>query len=144
MKSINPYLNFNGNCEEAFKFYQSVFGGELDIVRYKDLNDNMGLTGDNLNLIGNVTLPLVGDTLLYGGDVPEIFNAPVKTGNQLQINIETESVDEAERLFKGLSDGGEVKMPLEKTEWAEKFGLCSDKFDVQWMVMYTGNKNQAL
>lgn len=140
MKSVNPYINFNGNAEEAFKFYQSVFGGELQMVRYKDLENNMGLTGDDLNKIGNVVLPLVGETLLYGGDVPEPFGQPVEGGNKFQINIETESVEEAERLFNDLSEGGEIKMSLQETEWAEKFGLCSDKFDVQWMVMYTGEK----
>jgi|SRR5699024_4387775 len=140
MKSVNPYINFNGNCEEAFTFYQSVFGGEFQMQRYGDLEDNMGLEGDDLNLIGNVMLPLVGDTVLYGGDVPEVFGAPAEAGNQLQINIETESAEEAERLYNGLSDGGETKMPLEEAEWAEKFGMCTDKFGVEWMVMFTGDK----
>lgn len=140
MKSVNPYINFNGNAEEAFEFYQSVFGGELQIVRYKDLENNMGLTGEDLNQIGNATLPLVGDTLLYGGDVPEPFGQPVEAGNQFQINLETESAEEAEQLFNDLSDGGEVKMPLQEAEWAERFGMFSDRFGVQWMVMYTGEK----
>lgn len=140
MKSVNPYINFNGNCEEAFEFYQSVFGGELDLVRYKDLDNQMGLTGEDLNMIGNVSLPLVGDTLLYGSDTPEPFGQPVQGGNKFQINIETESAEEAERLFNALSDGGEVIMPLQGTEWAEKFSMFSDRFDVQWMVMYTGDK----
>lgn len=140
MKSINPYINFNGNCEEAFEFYQSVFGGELQLVRYGELENNMGLKGDDLNLIGNVMLPLVGDTVLYGGDVPKVFGAPAEAGNQLQINIETESADEAKQLFSSLSAGGETKMPLQETEWAERFGSCIDKFGVQWMVMYSGSK----
>lgn len=140
MKSVNPYINFNGNCEEAFTFYQSVFGGELELVRYKDLENNMGLQGDDLNLIGNVVLPLVGGTLLYGGDIPEVFGTPAKAGNQLQINIEAESVEEANKLFKGLSKGGEIKMPLQETEWAESFSMFADKFGVQWMVMFTGDR----
>lgn len=140
MKSVNPYINFNGNCEEAFEFYQSVFGGELQMQRYGDLEDNMGLEGDDLNQIGNVALPMVGETMLYGSDVPEAFGAPVEAGSKFQINIETESTEEAERFFNDLSDGGEVKMPLQETEWAESFGMCTDQFDVQWLVMYTGNK----
>ena len=140
MKSVNPYINFNGNCEEAFKFYQSVFGGELQIIRYRDLEDNMGLKGKDLDMIGNVTLPLVGDTLLYGGDVPEVFNSPVESANQLQINIEAESAEEANQLFRKLSDGGKVTMPIQETEWAERFGMCADKYEVQWMMMYTGVK----
>ena len=141
MKSVNPYINFNGNAEEAFRFYQSVFGGELQMVRYKDLADNMGLTGDDLNLIGNITLPMVGGTVLYGGDVPEQFGQPVEAGSKFQINIEAESAEEANRLFNDLSDGGKAFMPLQETEWAEKFGMLSDRFDVQWMIMYTGKKN---
>lgn len=141
MKSVNPYIDFNGNAEEAFKFYQTVFGGELQMIRYKDLKNDMGLTGEELNQIGNAVLPLVGGTLLYGGDVPESFGQAIKAGNQLQINIETESADEAEHLFNALSDGGEVKMQVQETEWAEKFGMLSDRFGVRWMIMFTGEKN---
>ena len=140
MKSVNPYINFNGSCEEAFTFYQSVFGGELQLVRYGELENNMGLKGDDLNQVGNVALPMVGETMLYGSDVPEAFGAPVESGNQHQINIETESADEAERLFNALSEGGDVKMPLEQTEWAESFGMCTDQFGVEWLVMFAGDK----
>lgn len=140
MKSINPYINFNENCEEAFKFYQSVFGGELQIARYKDLENQMGLEGDDLNKIANVSLPLIGDTLLYGSDTPDPVNYGIEMGNDMQINIEAESVEEAEQLFNGLSDGGEVSMPLQETEWAERFTMFDDKFGVQWMIMYSGAK----
>lgn len=140
MKSVNPYINFNGNCEEAFNFYQNVFGGELQLVRYKDMDNQMGLTGEGLNKIANVALPLVGDTVLYGSDTPDPENYGVKAGDQVQINIETESAEETERLFNDLTAGGDVKMPLEETEWAERFGMLADKFGVQWMVNYSGNK----
>lgn len=140
MKSVNPYLNFNGNAEAAFKFYQSVFGGELQIVRYKDLDDKMGLAGEALNKVANVTLPIVGDTLLYGSDVPEQIAQSVKIGNHIQINIETESIAEAEQLFNALSDKGKINMPLQETAWAERFSMFFDQFGVQWMVMFTGNK----
>ena len=139
MKAVNPYLNFNGNCEAAFTFYQNVFGGDLQLIRYKDLKDNMGLKGDELNLVGNATLPLVGNTLLYGGDVPPAFHQPITAGNKYQINIETESIQEAKRLFEALSEGGQTKMSLQPTEWAERFGILIDRFEVEWMVMYTGN-----
>lgn len=140
MKSINPYLNFNGNAVEAFKFYQQVFGGEVQSIRYKDLSDNMGLAGDDLNLVANAMLPIVGETVLYGGDVPDMFNQPVKAGNNIDINIEADSIEEAEQLFNALSDGGKVMMSFQETEWAERFGQCADRFGVQWMVMFTGNK----
>jgi PhnB protein len=141
MKSVNPYIHFNGNCEEAFKFYRNIFGGELRMVRYKDLENNMNLTGDDLNLIGNAYLPLVSNTHLYGDDTLEALGRPIESGNQFEINIETESAEEAKRLFNALLEGGEVKMALHQTEWAEKFGMISDKFSVQWMVMFAGGKN---
>lgn len=141
MKSINPYLNFNGNAEEAFKFYQQVFGGEVQSIRYKDLGDNMGLTADDdLNMVANAMLPIVGDTVLYGSDVPGMFNQPAKAGNNIEINIEADSIEEAEQLFNALSEGGKIMMPFQETEWAERFGQCADRFGVQWMVMFTGDK----
>lgn len=141
MKSVSPYINFNGNCEEAFKFYQSVFGGELHITRYKDLENKMGLEGDGLNKIANVSLPLINGMQLYGSDTPDTENFGVKAGDHIQINLETESAEEAEHIFKGLSKDGEIKMPLNKTEWAESFGMIADKYNVQWMVMYSGETN---
>src|SRR5699024_4279439 len=100
-----------------------------------------GLTDTNqLNQIGNAALPIVGKTLLYGSDVPEAFGQPVKAGTNHEINIEAESIEETENLFNKLSKDGKVKMPLQETEWAERFGSLSDKFGVQWIVMFTGNK----
>jgi PhnB protein len=141
MKSVNPYINFNGNCEEAFEFYQSVFGGELRIVRFRDMENDMGVTGDDRNKIANIALPLNENTLLLGSDVLESFGQPVEAGNRFQIHLEAESVKEVEQLFNDLSNDAEVKMPLQQTEWAEKFGMCADKFGVQWMMMYSGKNN---
>ncbi len=144
MKSINPYLNFNGNAEDAFKFYQRIFGGEVEMVRYADLNHNMGLTGDDLNMVANAMLPIVGDTMLYGSDIPMKFRQEVQQSDNMhdkvQINIEADSVEEGEQLFNALSDGGKVTMAFQETEWAERFGQCEDLYGIQWMVMFTGNK----
>ena len=139
MKSVNPYLNFNGNCEDAFEFYQSVFGGELDITRFKDMGDNMGASGEDLNKVANVVLPIGGGTVLLGSDVMGSWGQSYTPGNNFYINLEPESTNETEHLFNKLSDGGEATMPLEETEWAEHFGMCTDKFGIQWMVNYTGN-----
>ncbi len=139
MKQVNPYLNFNGNTEEAFKFYQSVFGGELQIVRFKDLGNDMGATGDDLNKIANIALPLGEDTLLMGDDGPAVSGQPFTEGNNFSINLETENAEEIEKLFDRLSEGGQATMPLQQTEWAEKFGMCTDKFGIQWLLSYTGN-----
>lgn len=140
MKAVNPYLNFGGNTEEAFKFYQTVFGGELRIVRFKDFGDNgMGVPDKDLNKIAHIALPLGEHCLLMGTDTLEPMGQVLTVGNNFSITLEPESEEEAERLFNGLSDGGKVAMPLAKTEWAEKYGMCTDKFGVQWMVNYTGN-----
>lgn len=139
MKAVNPYLNFDGNTEEAFKFYQSVFGGELQITRFKDMADTMGANGEDLNKIANIALPLNGDTMLMGTDLLESMGQKLTMGNNFSITLETDSAEEAEELFNKLSDGGEVQMPLMQTEWAEKYGDCIDKFGIHWMVNYTGD-----
>ena len=136
MKSVNPYLNFNGNTEEVFTFYQTVFGGELQIDRYKDLDDNMGATGDDLNKIANVMLPIGGGTMLFGSDVLEFTGQTPQPGNNFYIQLETESEEETKRLFSGLSAGGSVEMPLENTGWARQFGMLTDKYGIKWMVYY--------
>ena len=136
MKSANPYLNFNGNAEEAFTFYQTIFGGELVIDRYKDLTDNMGASGDDLNKIANVMLPIGERATLFGSDVLEITGQTHQIGNNFYIQLETESTEETERLFNGLSSGGNVEMPLQNTGWAQQFGMLTDKYGIQWMVYY--------
>jgi PhnB protein len=139
MKAVNPYINFDGNTEEAFKFYQTVFGGELQITRYKDMADDMGANGEDLNKIANIALPLNENTVLMGTDVLESMGQNLTIGNNFSITLETDSADEAEELFDKLSDGGEVQMPLMETEWAEKYGDFIDKFGIHWMINYTGN-----
>jgi PhnB protein len=140
MKTANPYLNFNGNTEEAFNFYRSVFGGELtDLLRYRDFGDSMGATGDDLDRIAHVALPLGPDNILMGTDHLEGFGEPVSFGTNFHIALEADDGAEAERLFAALSEGGRVQMPLQPTEWAEKYGQCVDRYGVQWMVMHTGN-----
>lgn len=143
MTTVNPYLNFSGNAEEAFEFYQSVFGGELQIVLYKDLEDDMGATGGDLEKIAHVALPIGADTRLLGSDVLESFGPSVTTGDNFYINLETESAEETERLFSALSEDGDIEMTLQDTGWAEQFGMCTDKFGVQWMVNYPGDTADA-
>lgn len=143
MKSVNPYLNFNDNTEEAFEFYQSIFGGELQITRFKDMADNMGATGENLDKIANIMLPLTGDTVLMGTDVLDSMDQKLTIGNNFSITLEVDSTEEAEELFNKLSDGGKIQMPLMETEWAERYGALTDKFGIQWMVNYTGDVDFA-
>jgi PhnB protein len=140
MKALSPYLNFAGDTEDAFRFYQTVFGGELQIVRFRDFNGNaMRVPEQYLDKIAHAALALVGDNMLMGTDTLESFGQKLTSGNNFHITLETESAQEAEKLFNALSGGGEIAMPLAQTEWAEKYGICTDKFGVGWMVNYTGN-----
>lgn len=138
MKSISPYLTFNGKTEEAFTFYQSVFGGEPRIDRYKDLEDPMGAAGDDLNKIANVELKIGANITLYGSDMISGSHQPLIEGNNISLHLEIESEEKTEALFSKLSNGGTVTMPLMDTGWARMFGMCNDKFGINWMVYYPG------
>lgn len=140
MKTVNPYLNFDGNTEEAFTFYRSVFGGEfLAVVRFRDFGDNaMGVPEKDLDRIAHIALP-IGTNVLMGTDALESLGQSLTVGNNFYITLEAETADEADGLFEELAAGGRTEMPLQRTEWAEKYGMCSDRFGVQWMVSYTGS-----
>lgn len=147
MASINPYLTFPGNCEEAFNFYKSVFGGEFPYIgRFKDMppmkdengNDCGPSSGSDDNKIMHVSLP-IGNTYLMGSDSSEAWGPATVIGNNFQISINAESREEADRLFNGLSAGGKVTMPMEKTFWGAYFGMFTDKFGIQWMVNFDEN-----
>jgi PhnB protein len=140
MRSVNPYLNFPGTTEEAFEFYRSVFGGEFSgLTRYRDFPDNgMGVPEPMLDKIANIALPLGAETVLMGTDVIE-GQGPLVVGNNVYIHLEVDAAEEASRVFDRLSSGGTTFMPVQRTEWAEKYGICADRFSVLWMVMYTGD-----
>lgn len=140
MKSVNPYLNFDGNTEEAFDFYRSAFGGEFgDIVRFRDMGDTMGVSEDEMDLIAHMSLPLGNGTVLMGTDVPPSMQMKLSIGNNVYIQFEADSAEEARQLFRALSDGGSVEMDLQKTEWAELYASWTDRYGVRWMVTYTGD-----
>jgi PhnB protein len=143
MISINPYLNFAGNTAEAFTFYKSVFGGDFagPMLRFRDFGENvMGVPESDMDKIAHVALPIQGQQMLMGSDVPSNQPAPA-AGSNFYIMLDAESAEETERVFKALSEGGNVEMPLAKTEWAEKYGMCRDKFGTPWMLNFTGNVN---
>jgi PhnB protein len=136
MTMINPYLTFNGNCEEAFNFYRSVFGGEfLRIVRFKDDPSEQPMPEGQREKIMHIALPIGQETVLMASDRPDVFG-PVTIGSNFSISIHTESEEETDNLFKGLSAGGQVAMSLHKTFWNAYFGMLTDKFGIQWMVSY--------
>lgn len=137
MAQLNPYLTFNGNCEAAFLFYQSVFGGEFSYIgKFKDMPSEQPLPDEVSNLIMHVSLPISKETNLFGSDANEHFGQTATAGTNFAVSINADSEAEAKRLFDGLSAGGQVTMLLEKTFWGALFGMFTDKFGIQWMVNY--------
>lgn len=141
MQAANPYLMFDGNAEEAFAFYKSLFGGEFAVkVRFKDMGGGPpGATPAELERIAHVALPIGRDDVLMGSDIIPSLGHTLIVGNNFHLGLSPESSEEADRLFRGLSAGGTVLMEPRRTEWAEKHGMCVDRFGIQWMVTYTGS-----
>ena len=134
MARINPHINFNGNCEDAFTFYKSVFGGEFArIVRFKDMAEAGHFTSSEADKIMHIALP-IGKNVLMANDVPEILGKVNENENRSKISISTESKDEADKLFNGLSAGGSIEMPMSDSPWGSYFGMFRDKYGIEWMV----------
>jgi PhnB protein len=141
MTLVNVYLNFDGNCEDAFNFYKSVFGGEFSYIgKYKDMPPQEGmpaLTAEEGNKIMHVGLPISKETALMGSDAGGAWCGKVEQGNNFSISITADSKTEADRFFNGLSAGGNVTMPMNKTFWGDYFGMFTDKFGINWMVSFS-------
>lgn len=138
MARVSTYLNFPRETETAFTFYKSVFGTEFSapIARFKDIPpqpDQPPLPEADKNLVMHVALPILGGHVLMGTDAPESGGFVLKTGNNIYINLEPDTRSETRRLFKALSEGGNVEMPLQEMFWGGYFGSLVDKFGVHWM-----------
>ena len=142
MALINPHINFNGNAEEAFNFYKSVFGGEFaKIMRFKDLASTEFRVAENeANKIMHIALP-IGQNILMGNDVPESMGPVNENENRSKIAISAESREEADKLFSGLSAGGNIEMPIDDSPWDSYFGMFRDKFGIEWMVDFDPKYN---
>jgi len=141
MATLNPYLNFAGNTEEAFNFYKSVLGGEfLVIQRFKDTPQAGNFSEADGNKIMHVSLPVGKGNILMGTDTLESQGHQLNMGNNISLSLSPESEAETEKLFKGLSAGGTVLQPLEKAFWGAYFGMFIDKFGITWMVNYDMNQ----
>ena len=143
MATLSPYINFRGNCEEAFSFYKSVFGGDFGMVsRYKDMPPTEAghMSGIDGEKIMHISIPISKETWLMGSDIGGEWAKHTVDGNNIQISINAETEDEAKKIFNGLSAGGRVNMPLEKTFWGALFGMFTDKFGINWMVNYDYNQ----
>jgi PhnB protein len=138
MATLNPYLNFQGNTEEAFNFYKSVFGGEfVALMRFKDTPEADKIPAHEQDKIMHIALPIGKDNILMGTDTLESMGQTLQAGNNMSLAIGADSEEEANKLFKGLSAGGQVTMPLEKAFWGDYFGMLTDKFGIQWMVSFS-------
>lgn len=137
MPSINPYINFNGNAEEAFIFYKSVFGGEFgQIVRFKDIaSAEFPVPEAEAEKIMRIVLP-IGNSMLIANDVPEIMGRVNENENRSKIAVSAASREEAEKLFNGLSAGGTVEMPMSESPWGSYFAGFRDKYGIEWTVEF--------
>ena len=143
MVAVNPYLNFNGNTEEAFNFYKMVFGGEfVTVMRFKDMEETGNLPEADRSKIMHIALPLGKSNVLMGTDSLESMGRQLTTGNNFYISINTGTKDEADQLFTGLSNSGKVEMPMQDSFWGDYFGMLKDQFGVQWMISFNGKEGE--
>lgn len=140
MALINPYIHFNGNAEEAFTFYKSVFGGEFaKIMRYKDLSGpGYPIAENDANRLMHISLPIGKSNVLMGSDVLEVMGRVTENDNRNTISIIAASREEADKLFHGLSAGGNIEMPIADGPFGSYFGMFADKYGIQWMVEFAG------
>ena len=141
MATINPWINFNGNTEEAFTFYKSVFGGEFaKVVRFKDIaSDEFPVAEKDENKIMQIALP-IGNNMLIANDVPEVLGRVNEHENRSKILVRTESKEEADRLFHGLSVGGEVEGAIGDSPWGSYAGMFRDKYGIEWIIEFSPTK----
>jgi PhnB protein len=138
MAKVNAYLTFNGNCEPAFNFYKSVFGGEfVTFSKFKDMPPMKGMElPESANeKVMHVSLPISKETILMGSDANPAFG-DIVIGQNVSLSVGTDSKDEADHIFKSLSQGGKITMPIADTFWGAYFGMLTDKFGQLWMVNF--------
>ena len=145
MKTINPWINFNGNAEEAFTFYKSVFGGEFTkIIRFKDLaNDEFQIPDAEADKLMYIALPIGKHNVLIANDVPEFMGRVNESENRSKISVSTDSREEADKIFAGLSVGGAVEMPMSESPWGTYFAMFRDKYGIEWTVEFDSNTGQV-
>lgn len=144
MATTNTYLTFKGNCEEAFTFYKSVFGGEFSYLgRFGEMpkNEEYKVSDADKNKIMHVSLP-IGKSILMGSDTGGEWASSFIQGNNFSVSITAESKEETEKLFNALAEGGQITMPLDNTFWGDYFGMLTDKFGINWMIGFNEQQNQ--
>jgi PhnB protein len=144
MATINPYINFNGNAEEAFNFYKSVFGGEItNIIRFKDLESSeFPVSEADADKVMRIVLP-IGGNILIANDVPASMGPVSENENRSKIAVSAASHAEAEKIFNGLSEGAAVEMPLGESPWGTSFAMLRDKYGIEWTVEFDPNVTEG-
>jgi PhnB protein len=146
MAKINPYLTFNGNTEEVFNFYKSVFNVDFaTFMRFGDMPTKEGceeMSDSDKEKIMHVALPISDGHVLMASDVVGDQSKTLETGSNISLSISADSKEEAEKIFNGLSNGGTITMPIADTFWGAYFGMCKDKFNINWMVNYDYPKGE--
>ncbi|MET4082921.1 PhnB protein [Pedobacter sp. UYP30] len=142
MALINPYINFNGNAEEAFNFYKSVFGGEFAMLkRFKEMSSaEHPVPANEANKIMHIALP-IGKNVLMGNDVPASMGIVSENENRSKISVSAQSRDEADKLFNGLAANGNIEVPISDSPWGSYFGMFRDKFGIEWIVDFDPKYN---
>lgn len=144
MRAINTWINFNGNAEEAFTFYQSVFGGEFaKIIRFKDLaSAEFSIADNEANKLMHIALPVGKNNVLIGNDVPEFMGRVNENENRSKISISAESREEADKLFNRLSAGGDVEGPMGDSPWGTYAGMFRDQYGIEWIIEFDPNNDK--
>ena len=133
--SLNIYLNFDGNCREAFEFYRAVFGGEFQAFEtFANGPEDMQVAEEEKDNVMHISLP-IGNNVLMGSDTGS-FGPPLTVGNNFSVSIDGESREQCDEVFAKLSEGGTVTMPMQEMFWGSYYGMLTDKFDINWMVSY--------
>lgn len=137
MAQVNPHINFNGNAEEAFNFYKSVFGGEFSkTIRFKDIaNAEFPVSDSEANKLMHIALP-IGNSVLIGNDVPEFMGRVNENENRSKLSVSTNSIEEALKLFNELSVGGNIEVPIDEGAEGVCFGMFRDKYGIEWIVEF--------
>lgn len=136
MPGVNPYLTFDGNCEEAFALYRSVFGGEFsDLSRFSAAPKEIPRSPEDENKVMHISLPLGDGQVLMGSDRPSEVGAGT-FGDSMAVSVAPDDEEQGRHIFEGLAEGGTVTMPYERQFWGADFGMCIDRFGVNWMVNY--------
>jgi len=134
MTKVSPYLTLNGNVEEAFNFYRSVFGGEFEtVMRWRDNPQCEGMSEEDKNKVMHIAI-IIDDSVLMGSDFVSMNGEQYSQGNAYTVAVMPDSREESDRLFAGLSAGGNVFMPMTEMFWGGYFGAFLDKFGVKWLI----------